>query len=308
MTALPFFIVDVFASQRYQGNPLAVFDARDVPADVLTTELMLALAREINFQESTFVMGGSVERGFDVRIFTPEYEVPFAGHPTLGTSWVLAHHLAKTGIVPFSLNLGVGPVPVRWEEETPWLKAAQPRFGQTYDPADLARLLHLPPEAIDTDWPIEWVSTGLEYVMVPLRSLAAVRAIRLDKDDLEAWLLAHGLHKTNNPQGLHSSLYPFCRETYQATNQLNARMFCFEQGQVAEDPATGSAGSCLLAYLLRHRVFGPGPVQLRLEQGYEAGRPSLLELNGSLTSEGLFDLQIGGRVQYVAAGTWVVAD
>lgn len=302
MTTLPFYLVDVFAAARYQGNQLAVFDARQ--ATNLTTEQMQAMAREINFQETTFITGGSLDAGFDVRIFTPEYEVPFAGHPTLGTSWVIANCLLQTGPVPLTLQLGVGPIQVRWEEGTPWLTAAQPRFGPTYAPADLAQLLNLPPDAIDDQQAIEWVSTGLNYVIVSLRSLDALRRVRLDVGTFEAWLLRHQLHKTNSPDQLHTSLYVISPETYSSHNQLAARMFCFEQGKVAEDPATGSAGSCLLAYLLRHRVYGDGAVQVRVEQGYEVGRPSLLELAGAIIEPGTYALQVGGQVQYVASGEW----
>lgn len=305
MPTIPVYFVDVFAPERYQGNQLAVFDARHV-ADALSTEQMQAMAREINFQETTFVTGGSAEAGFTVRIFTPEYEVPFAGHPTLGTSWVLANRIVQTGSAPLTLHLGVGPIAVRWENGIPWLTATQPRFGSTFDPAEMARLLGLPADTVVDGWPIDWVSTGLNYVIVPVRSMALMRQIRLDVGTFESWLLRHQLHKTNHPDGLHTSLYVVCRETYQAANQLNARMFCFEQGKVAEDPATGSAGSCLLAYLLKNRVLGDGPVQVRVEQGYEIGRPSLLQLNGQLSDTGVYTLQVGGQVQYVAAGEWVV--
>ncbi|CCH02898.1 putative isomerase [Fibrella aestuarina BUZ 2] len=306
MHTLPFYLVDVFAAAPYQGNQLAVFDARRATA--LATKAMQAMAREINFQETTFITGGSLEAGFDVRIFTPEYEVPFAGHPTLGTSWVIANRLLQTGPVPLTLQLGVGPIRVRWEGDTPWLTAAQPRFGPTYAPADVAQLLNLPPDTIDDGWAIEWVSTGLNYVIVPLRSLDALRRVRLDVGTFEAWLLRHQLHKTNSPDRLHTSLYVVSQETYAPHNQLTARMFCFEQGKVAEDPATGSAGSCLLAYLLKNGIYGDGAVQVRVEQGYEVGRPSLLELAGSIVEPGTYDLQVGGQVQYVAAGEWTLSN
>lgn len=304
MTPLPFYLVDVFAANQYEGNQLAVFDARNVPVDALPTEQMQMIAREINFQEITFVMGGSPEAGFDVRIFTPEYEIPFAGHPTLGTAWVLANHIANTGSAPLTLNLGVGPIAVRWEGNTPWLRAAQPRFGPTFDPTELAQLLNLSPEDIDIDWPIERVSTGLLYVVVPVKSLVAMQKIRVDVRAFEAWLLAHQQHKTNSSDRLHTSIYAFSQETYQADNQVNARMFCFEQGKVAEDPATGSAGSCLLAYLLKNKVFDTGSVRLRVEQGYEVGRPSLLELDGVVAGGTDYSLQVGGQVKYVARGSW----
>ena len=187
---------------------------------------------------------------------------------------------------------------------TPWLTTAQPGFGPTFDPAELAQLLNLSPADIDDERPLERVSTGLLYVLVPVKSLAAMQKIRVNVQAFEAWLLAHQEHKTNSPNRLYTSIYAFCQETYHADNQVNARMFCFEQGKVAEDPATGSAGSCLLAYLLKNKVVGTGPVRLRVEQGYEVGRPSLLESDGVVTDGGGYNLQVGGQVQYVARGEW----
>ena len=187
---------------------------------------------------------------------------------------------------------------------TPWLTTAQPGFGPTFDPAELAQLLNLSPADIDDERPLERVSTGLLYVLVPVKSLAAMQKIRVNVQAFEAWLLAHQEHKTNSPDRPHTSIYIFCQETYHADNQVKARMFCFEQGKVAEDPATGSAGSCLLAYLLKNKVVGTGPVRLRVEQGYEVGRPSLLESDGVVTDGGGYNLQVGGQVQYVARGEW----
>lgn len=297
-----FFIIDVFAEARYQGNQLCVF----TDAAGLTDEQMGQLAREINFPETTFVMGGSVETGFDVRIFTPEYEVPFAGHPTLGTAYVITHQLLGAPGRTVTLNLTVGPILVETLADTLWLTAAQPGFGRTFSPAHIAKLLHLPEDAIDEDYPIEWVSTGLPYVIIPLRSLDAMRAVRVDAESCLTWLLRHNLYKTNSVDQLTSAFYLFCPETYSPVNQLSARMFCLENGAMVEDPATGSAASCLLAYLLKNRFLNQETVRLRIEQGYECHRPSLLELDGQLLPDGTYSLRIGGQVQFVARGEWAV--
>ncbi len=298
---MTFFIVDVFAEARYQGNQLCVF----TDAAGLTDTQMGQLAREINFPETTFITGGSLETGFDVRIFTPEYEVPFAGHPTLGTAHVLANQLLNTPEQPITLNLKAGPMRVETLNGTGWLTAAQPHFGQTFDPAHLAELLNLPEDALDEDYPIEWVSTGLPYVLVPLRSRDAVRAVRLEAESCLTWLLSHNLYKTNSIDQLTSAFYVFCREPYSSANQLNARMFCLEHNAIVEDAATGTAASCLLAYLLKNQFLGQTAVRLRLEQGYECNRPSLIELDGAIHPTGEFVLRIGGRVQFVAQGEWV---
>ncbi len=297
---MTFYIVDVFAETRYAGNQLCVF----TDAAGLTDAQMGQMAREINFPETTFVTGGSPETGFDARIFTPEYEIPFAGHPTLGTAYVIANYLLNAPDATVTLNLPVGPIRVETLGDRHWLTAAQPHFGRTFSPAHIADLFHIPEDALDEDYPIEWVSTGLPYVIIPLRSLAAMRSVRLDPDAFLTWLLLHNLHKTNSTDGLTSSFYLFCRETHSPVNQLNARMFCLENGAVVEDPATGSAASCLLAYLLKNRFSGTDSVRLRVEQGYERQRPSLLELDGMIQSTGAYTLRIGGQVQFVAKGEW----
>lgn len=301
-STIPFYIVDVFAATRYAGNPLAVFDR----AGALTAEQMQQIAREINFQETTFVIGGSTETGFDVRIFTPEYEVPFAGHPTLGTAYVLARHIAQTNHAPIRLNVNVGPIPVNWQDNTLWLEAASPQFGPVFNSGALAPLLNIPAEALADDKPIEWVSTGLPYLIIPFRSLEGLRRIRLDTSAAEKWLIEHRLHTSNSPDGLTTAFYGFCPETYESNNQLNARMLCLERGRMVEDYATGSAASCLLAYLLKNQADEARPVRVRLEQGYEVGRPSLIELDGRVNNRQQYTLRIGGQVHFVAKGEWVV--
>ncbi|MBC8156407.1 MAG: PhzF family phenazine biosynthesis protein, partial [Bacteroidetes bacterium] len=264
------------------------------------------MAREINFPETTFITGGSPETGFDVRIFTPEYEVPFAGHPTLGTAWVLTNQLLKFPGTSVTLNLKIGPIRVETLGDTLWLTAAQPHFGQTFSPAHVAELLHIPENAIDEDYPIEWVSTGLPDVIVPLRALEGIRAVRLEAESCKNWLLRHHLHRTNSLDQLTTSFYVFCPETYSPANHLNARMFCLENSAITEDPATGSAASCLLAYLLKNKFGGQASIRLRVEQGYERHRPSLLELDGTIRPDGKYTLRIGGQVQFVARGEWTV--
>lgn len=299
-----FYIVDVFAEARYRGNQLCVF----TDAAGLTDAQMSQLAREINFPETTFVTGGSVETGFDVRIFTPEYEVPFAGHPVLGTAWVIATALLNNPNAGLMLNLKIGPIAVESLGNSRWFTAATPHFGQTFGPEHVAQLLQIPEHTINEDYPIEWVSTGLPYVIVPLRSLDAVRAVRLNADACMTWLLRHNLYKTNSVDQLTSSFYVFCNETYSTDNQINARMFCLENGVVVEDAATGSAASCLLAYLLKNRFLGQDTIRVKLEQGYEKHRPSLLELDGFLGPTGDYTLRVGGPVQFVARGEWANPD
>lgn len=292
---LDFSIVDVFAEQKYQGNQLAVFHS----ANGLTDEQMLRIAREIGFQESTFILSDkAVEGAYDVKIFTPEYEVPFAGHPTLGTAFILMKESDSEVI----LNLKVGKVPVCLENEILWLEISNPTFGETFT-ADIAPLLGIKPEDIDETMPIQLVSTGLPYLIIPVKTLRAVQEMRLEDVAIKEWLTENKLYKTNSPDGLTVAFFAFTDETHAQVNHLHARMFCLENDKIVEDAATGSANSCLLAYLLKHEL---PMVHKLVEQGYEMKRPSLINIKGELNQEGHYKLQVGGKVQLVAQGKWFV--
>jgi trans-2,3-dihydro-3-hydroxyanthranilate isomerase len=292
---LDFSIVDVFAEQKYQGNQLAVFEH----ANGLTDEQMLRIAREIGFQESTFVLSDeAVEGTYDVRIFTPEYEVPFAGHPTLGTAYILM----KKSETQITLNLKVGKIPVSLENDNLWLETSNPTFGETFN-AEIVALLGIKTEDIDETLPIQLVSTGLPYLIIPVKSLRAVQEIRLDDNTTKEWLVENKLYKTNSSDGLTVAFFVFTDETHANVNHLHARMFCLENDKIVEDAATGSANSCLLAYLLKYEL----PVIHKfVEQGYEMNRPSLINIRGELSKEGNYKLQVGGKVQLVAKGKWLV--
>lgn len=292
---LEFSIVDVFAEQKYQGNQLAVFRN----AQGLTDEQMLKIAREINFQETTFVLSDEpIDGGYDVRIFTPEYEVPFAGHPTLGTAFVLMEGSAS-GI---TLNLKIGKVPVKPDNGTLWFELNNPSFGATFQPA-IASLLGILPTDVDETLPIQLVSTGLPYLIFPLKTLRAVQEAVIDAATITQWLADNQLHKGNSSDGLTAAFFIYTTETHAQANHLHARMLCLENNKIVEDAATGSANSCLLAYLLKHEM----PVIHKLvEQGYEINRPSLISIKGEKTDDENYQLQVGGKAQLVAQGKWFV--
>ncbi|RFS16700.1 PhzF family phenazine biosynthesis protein [Emticicia sp. C21] len=292
---LDFSIVDVFAEQKYQGNQLAVFHN----ANGLTDEQMLRIAREIGFQESTFILSDkAVEGAYDVKIFTPEYEVPFAGHPTLGTAYILM----KESETEVTLNLKVGRVPVNVANEILWLEITNPTFGETFT-TDVAPLLSIKPEDIDEIMPIQLVSTGLPYLIIPVKTLKAIQEMRLEEVAIKDWLTRNKLYKTNSPDGLTVAFFAFTAETHAHANHLHARMFCLENDKIVEDAATGSANSCLLAYLLKHEL---PMIHKLVEQGYEMKRPSLINIKGELNQEGSYKLQVGGKVKLVAQGKWFV--
>jgi len=289
---LPFHIVDVFAEEKYAGNQLAVFrDEEGLPG-----ELMQRIAKEMNFQESTFITGVDLDSlVFKVRIFTKERELPFAGHPTLGTAYVIQKAIVGRQVEKVTLDLKAGMIPVTFsyldgEADVLWMKQLNPVFGETHPPEAVAEFLGLEPGDIDADWPIQEVSTGVPFFMIPLTSRDAVVRTRINREKLEAYT-----------QGTEAkSPLVFCREPVYPENHLKVRMI----GSTGEDPATGSANGCLAGYLAKHRYFGGPRVDVRVEQGYEIGRPSLLYLMSEDRGEEI-DVYVGGRNVMVAKGEFI---
>jgi trans-2,3-dihydro-3-hydroxyanthranilate isomerase len=282
----PLHVVDVFAEERWAGNPLAVvLDAGDLASDA-----MQAIARETNLSETTFVLAREARDGrFPVRIFTPAQEIPFAGHPTLGTAAVIRAELLGGEAARVELELEVGAVPVEFREDEDgalraWLTAPPVALGAEVPPSAIAPALGLAERDLAAAAPARHVRVGIEFVFVPLAGLDALRRARLD---LEAFApLAR--------QGLPHNVYAFCREPREAGHDLSARLL-FDAGGVREDPATGSAAACLGAYLLEHALCGPGPLDLRIGQGHEIGRASLLRLRAR-EAGGARAIEVGGRV------------
>lgn len=287
-----FIIVDVFARQPLAGNQLAVF----LPYPDLSDRRMQLLAKEMNYSETTFILSGDArEGGYDVRIFTPESEIPFAGHPTLGTAFVLRRFVIGEAVETVTLNLAVGRIPVTFEESddgpaTCWMRQRGPEFGATIDPADMGPALGLQPADFDTRFPIQEVSTGLPFVIVPLSSRGALERALVDRnlcfelfDSLEA-----------------KAVLVFCTETRESANDLSVRVFADWYG-VPEDPATGSGNGCLAGWLVRHRFLGDASIDIRVEQGSQIGRPSLLLLK-AYEDAGEYDIRVGGSVIPIARG------
>ncbi len=279
-------MVDVFAEQSYAGNQLAVV----VGAEALPDETMQKLAAEMNFSETTFLMSvPEDDGGYRVRIFTPAREIAFTGHPVLGTAWVLRHHLTPQSCTQVRLNLAVGQVPVTFEtsadgRELAWFLAPPMSLGAIPAREPVAAALGLLTEDIETTVPIQVVSAGTSAMIVPLCSLDALRRSRLDLDAFSA-LAA---------QGFPPLIYLFCRQTYQSQNDLCARFF-FEAHGVREDPATGNGAAFLGAFLLEHRFFPGLDLSLRIEQGYEIRRQSLIMLRARLRNE-TREVSVGGYV------------
>lgn len=291
MKGLIFYLVDVFAEKKYAGNQLAV--VRD--AGMLSNAQMQRIANEMHFSETTFVLSDKERNGgYDVRIFTPATELPFAGHPTLGTAYIIKHCILDENINKVMLNLKVGQIPVTFEkdrenQETSWMKQIPPTFGKTFSATKISQVLNLETNDIDSKYPIQEVSTGIPFLIIPLKTLDAIKRARVDRDrQLE-------LAKETQAQ-----ILVFCPETYKKENNLNVRVFVDLLG-IPEDPATGSANGCLAGYLSHHRYFGSDRVSLRVEQGYEIGRPSLLHLKAE-NKKGKIHVYVGGKVLMAASG------
>jgi trans-2,3-dihydro-3-hydroxyanthranilate isomerase len=291
MGKLAFYILDVFAEQQYAGNQLAVFRR----AAGLTHDTMQRIAREMHFSESTFILSDEPrDNGYDVRIFTPAEEVPFAGHPTLGTAHVIHNEILDGMGDTVVLNLQVGAITTTFAPDGYcWMKQVEPSFGNQHPPQALAAVLGLQPTDIDERHPVEEVSTGLPFFIAPLKTLAALKKARIDSEKYDL------LISTTESKGI----LVFCPETHGAENDLSVRVFVEYYG-VPEDPATGSANGCLAAYLAKHKYFGKPAVDLRVEQGYEIGRPSLLRLRAE-QKDARIDVSVGGRSVLVARGEFV---
>jgi trans-2,3-dihydro-3-hydroxyanthranilate isomerase len=231
-----------------------------------------------------------------VRIFTPKVELPFAGHPTIGTAFVLQQEFIKEKVKTISLNLKIGQIAILFKYQGEvlneiWMEHKSPTFHGFFAPSVLAEVLNLKEGDFDGRFKIQEVSTGLPTIIVPLKSLDAVKRARIDKEKYYD-LIAKTKAKT---------VLIFSPETYDKNNNLNVRFFADYFG-VPEDPATGSANGCLAAYLAKHEYFGKKQIDIRVEQGYEIGRESLLLLRAE-EKEGKYFVAVGGKVILVAKGT-----
>jgi trans-2,3-dihydro-3-hydroxyanthranilate isomerase len=288
-----FIQVDVFTDQPFGGNPLAVFPE----AEGVTTEEMQCLAREMNLSETTFVLPPQAAGAdFRVRIFTPVAEVPFAGHPVVGTHWTLAH-LGRVDLhepvtqVCFELGVGVLPADLHVKDgqvEQVVMTQDRPTFHAVLDAAQVTELalgLGLPPEAItETALPVQVVSTGLPQMMVPVR--------------LNIAALTRACHAVGT-----ECVMVFTFETERPESTVHVRMFAPLLG-VPEDPATGSANGALGAYLVHHQavaISGPSTYILS-EQGAEIGRPSTLHVHVDRAGGEITAVRVGGQVVPVAEG------
>ncbi len=280
---------DVFTSRPLEGNPLAVFpDGRG-----LSDQEMQAIAREMNLSETTFILprdeATERQRGVRVRIFTVQEELPFAGHPTLGTAFALR---GDTHAAEIRLELNVGTIPVRFED-SPGLPAfgemtqADPTLGLVHDRSKIAEVTGIPLEDIDTELPIQTISTGVPFTILALRSLEAIRRLAINQARATEYLSASG------------GKFFFCvtRETVDPDARLHARMLFYN----GEDPATGSASGCAGAWMVEHKVAQPDE-RVLIEQGVEMKRPSRIFVRASRHNGRVVNVRVGGNVVEVLRG------
>jgi trans-2,3-dihydro-3-hydroxyanthranilate isomerase len=286
--------VDVFAEQPLQGNALAIItDARGI-----STDQMQAIARETNLCETTFILPRAPEvereRGVHVRIFTVREELQFAGHPTLGTaSWLHLNHPIFRGTATITLDLRVGPIPVTFsaQQNGPGvygtMRQNDPTFGAIHDPDAIAAALGLSTSDLDPAFPIQTASTGMAFCIVPLRSLDVASRLAIPQPLAQAYLARtdakffHCITRASSASGA----------------DWHARMQFYN----GEDPATGSASGCTIAYLVRHSLAASGQ-PIVLEQGVEMLRPSRIYVQASLQDDRVCDVRVGGRTIPIATG------
>jgi trans-2,3-dihydro-3-hydroxyanthranilate isomerase len=265
---MQFSIVDVFAEAPLQGNQLAVFEA----AGELDAKRMQSIAREMNFSETTFVTERTAHRAA-VRIFTPCEELPFAGHPTLGTAHVLAD-----GRDNFVLALGAGDVPVRFDHGLAWMTPPSATFGDALRPGVAAELIGQREEDLDPSHGSCLVDCGPKFVLIFVRSLDVLKRVRAESEFVAADDKSY-------------ALFVVCEQGY-APGRMAARMLFFDGAAMREDPATGSANSALAFYLQARGRYG----RFVVDQGVEIARPSRLYLDVGQT------VAVGGKVCPVATG------
>jgi trans-2,3-dihydro-3-hydroxyanthranilate isomerase len=294
--------IDVFTSRRLEGNPLAVFtDARG-----LSDTEMQDIARETNLQETTFIFprDSAVEKehGVKVRIFIPEDEIPFGGHPTLGTAMVLRNALhahrrsafANSGPEAITLDLKVGKIPVTFHAEANGsifgeMHQVDPVFGQVHDRATVAELIGIKPGDISDEWPIQTVSTGLPFAIIPIKRLSTLQSLQPDLKRIRAYF---------QKEPVLTDFYYVTRDTGETKIGLRSRAI-YPNG---EDPATGSAAGCTAAWMVRCGIAQPEQT-VHILQGVEIKRPSHIFVRASKQGDTVKNVRVGGHAVQIIEGT-----
>ena len=297
--------LDVFTQTPLAGNPLAIFtDARG-----LNDGEMQALAREMNLSETTFILARDAateaHEGKKVRIFTIEQELPFAGHPTLGTSlYLYASEPNQTKPVEITLDLKAGKIPVRFTANSEnagrervdgqvfgEMRQRDPEFATPLSREDVARVIGIAVDEIPSDWPIQPVSTGLTFTIVPFRNRQTLSDLKFSYSQAAEFLKKTGAN----------FFYFLCPERREGQLEARARMFFYG----GEDPATGSAAGCAASWMVQHGV-ARSDEQVVLRQGVECRRPSEMHVRATREGERVTNVRVGGYAVEILRGTVVL--
>jgi trans-2,3-dihydro-3-hydroxyanthranilate isomerase len=296
--------LDVFTASRFGGNQLAVF----LDAAGLSSHTMQAMAREMNFAESTFVLPPeSADTDVRMRIFTPAAEMPMAGHPVIGSTFALAREgriPRETPVWTFGLNIGPLPVELQWQQGElafAWMTQRNPEFGRMEEIEPVARALGIADSAIrSTGLPVQQVSCGVPVVIVPVATRAAVDGAAPDSR------LLHDLKAASGLSHFVFYLYTTDRTGADDAATVYTRMFAPELG-IYEDPATGSAAGPLGAYLAHYGVVSPETARAMLNlQGSKLGRPSWLHVSVESSNNVITRVRVGGTSVFVAEGLFEI--
>ncbi len=283
----PYVLMDVFSSKPLEGNQLAVFTNAHGLSDVE----MQALAREMNLSETTFIFPDAQAKPGDpvrVRIFTVEEELPFAGHPTLGTATAVR---GTSGLPQVTLDLNVGHIPVTFEDRPDGvfgeMRQRDPEFGPSFPHSEVAAAIGLKTDDLDADLPVQSVSTGVAFAIVCVKRLKTLQAFRPDWRRVSEYLADKAA----------KFFYVVCRETVNPSARLHARMIFYN----GEDPATGSAAGCCTAWMVANGIAQPGE-RVLIEQGSEMRRPSSIFVRGDKNGDRVANIRVGGYTVEVARG------
>jgi trans-2,3-dihydro-3-hydroxyanthranilate isomerase len=299
--------LDVFTRTPLTGNPLAVFtDARG-----LSDGEMQALAREMNLSETTFILprerATEARAGKQVRIFTVAEELPFAGHPTLGTALYLYSLRSDRGLKTTDeivLDLKAGRIPVRFAVDSEKagrdrvdgqvfgeMRQRDPEFGTTLSREEVARVIGIAVDEISSEWPIQAVSTGLTFTIVPFRNQQTLSGVKFTYAQASEFLKSSGAN----------FFYFLCPERCEGRLEARARMFFYG----GEDPATGSAAGCAASWMVQHEV-AKRDEQVLIRQGIECRRPSEMYVRASRERERVTNVRVGGYAVEILRGTVVL--
>jgi trans-2,3-dihydro-3-hydroxyanthranilate isomerase len=294
--------VDVFTQTPLAGNPLAIFP----DAHGLTDDEMQALAREMNLSETTFIFprdaATEAREGKKVRIFTVEQELPFAGHPTLGTAlYLYASEPNQKKPTEIALELKVGKIPVRFTPNSEnaggdrvdgqvfgEMRQRDPEFGASFSRENVARVIGIPITEIHSKWPIQPVSTGFAFTIVPFRNQQTLSNLEFSYNQAAEFLRKTGAN----------FFYFFCPDRREGQLQAGARMFFYG----GEDPATGSAAGCAASWMVQHSI-ADSDEQVVIHQGVECRRPSEIHVRATREGERVTNVRVGGYAVEILRGT-----